>query len=610
LTSFPRVQRLLIAAACVAALAAAPLAGQSPATVERAREIVVALSSERLGGRLAGSEGERMAAGILIANLKRIGAAPLPGRSDYRFPFEFTAGARDGGSSLVITAGGSPRRFAGPNAIQALSFTDDAAVTGPAVFAGYGLVVPDTQGFSYDSYAGLDVTDKVVVVLRYYPEDAAADVKAVLARYAGLRYKAMAARERGAKALVVVTGPRSPNAGQTVPMTFDTALAGSGIVAVSVNGDAGTALFRGAPQTLAEAQRALDSGNPHVAGFVLPGVTTTVTGRVRRERRTAYNILAYLPATEGQAATRPWVAIGAHYDHLGRGDHGNSLGGDADAGRVHAGADDNASGSAAVLAAAARLAEPPRRRHVLIAFWSAEELGLVGSSAFVASPPFPIDRMAAYLNFDMVGRMRDNKLSVQATGSSPAWPRLIEQTNVVAGFDLQVQSDPYLPTDSASFNQAEVPTLSFFTGTHADYHRPTDTAAAIAYEDLDRVAAFGADLARRIANADEPPAFARVERPAAPAGARSGLRLFTGTIPDYSTETKGLLLSGVIAGGPAEQAGLTGGDVIIEIAGRSIANIYDYTYALDVLKVGEPTRVIYLRKGERRETTLTPTARR
>ncbi len=606
----PSPPRLLLIAASVAALAAAPLAGQSPATPDRTREIVTALSSERLGGRLAGSEGERLAAGILIAELKRIGAAPLPGRSDYRFPFQFTAGARDGGSSLVVTAGGSERRFTGAATVQALSFSDDGAVTEEAVFAGYGLVVPDTQGFSYDSYAGLDVKDKVVVVLRYYPEDAETNVKAVLARYAGLRYKAMAARERGAKALVVVTGPRSPNAGATVPMTFDTALAGSGVVAVSAGGDAVAALFRGAPQTLAEAQRALDTGNPHVAGFALPGVTAAVTSRVRRERRTAYNVLAYLPATEGPAATRPWVAIGAHYDHLGRGDHGNSLAGDAAAGRVHAGADDNASGSAAVLAAAARLAAPPRRRHVLIAFWSAEEIGLVGSSAFVASPPVPVDRIAAYLNFDMVGRMRDNKLSVQATGSSPAWPRLIEQTNVAAGFDLQIQSDPYLPTDSATFNQAEVPTLSFFTGTHADYHRPTDTAATIAFEDLDRVAAFGAAIARRIANADEPPAFARVERPVAPPGARSGLRLFTGTIPDYSSETKGLLLSGVVAGGPAEQAGLTAGDVIIEIGGRSIANIYDYTYALDVLKIGEPARVIYLRKGERREATLTPTARK
>ena len=598
------------AAILLAALFTAPLPAQAPADVEPSRAIVGALASERLGGRLAGSDGERLAADLIVAELKRLGARPLPGRSDYRWPFDFTAGARDGGSSIDVTVRDRRRQFGGARNIQALSFTDNATINGPAVFAGYGLVVPETQGFSYDSYAGLDVKDKVVVVLRYSPEDAEPDVASVLARYAGLRYKALAARERGARALVVVTGPRSPNAGSTVPMTFDTALAGSGIVAVSVNDEVAAALFGGAPRSLEEAQRALDSGNPHVAGFDLPGVTVNVTGRVRRERRTAYNVLAYLPATGTPAAVKPWIALGAHYDHLGRGDHGNSLAGRGDIGRIHAGADDNASGVAAVLAAGRRLAEAPRQRHVLLAFWSAEELGLVGSGAFVTSPPVPVDQFAAYLNFDMVGRMRDNTLSVQATGSSPAWPRLIEQANVAAGFNLRIQPDPYLPTDSASFNQVSVPTLSFFTGTHADYHRPSDTPASIAYDDLDRIATFGAAIARRLSSLDEPPVFARVERPTAPAGARAGLRIFTGTIPDYASDIKGLLLSGVIAGGPAEQAGLQGGDVIVEIAGRSIANIYDYTYALDVLKVGVGVKVAYLRNGERHETTLTPVERR
>src|SRR4029078_13532076 len=120
---------------------------------------------------------------------------------------------------------------------------DDGTVSGEAVFAGYGLVVPETQGVSYDSYGALDVTNKIVVVLRYSPEDAEPQLRTTLARYSDLRYKAMAARQRGAKALVVVTGPRSPNAGLTVPMAFDTALAGSGTPAASVSGAFASALF-------------------------------------------------------------------------------------------------------------------------------------------------------------------------------------------------------------------------------------------------------------------------------------------------------------------------------------------------------------------------------
>ena len=305
---------------------------------------------------------------------------------------------------------------------------------------------------------------------------------------------------------------------------------------------------------------------------------------------------------------RPWVALGAHYDHLGHGEAGNTLAGKDDAGKIHFGADDNASGSAAVLAIAATLAKQPRKRNVLVGFWSGEELGLIGSNAFSTTPPVPLDTIAAYLNFDMVGRMQDNKLTVQAMGTSPAWAKIVEQANIAAGFDLQLQQDPYQPTDVATFNQASVPCLSFFTGTHADYHRPTDTADKIDYEDLDRIVDFAAAIARRVEDQDAPP-FTKVEAQQSGAG-RAGVRVFTGTIPDYSTEVKGLLLGGVIGGGPAELAGMRKGDVIVEIAGQTIANIYDYTYALEVLKIGQPAAVVYVRDGKRIETTLTPGARK
>jgi S1-C subfamily serine protease len=154
-----------------------------------------------------------------------------------------------------------------------------------------------------------------------------------------------------------------------------------------------------------------------------------------------------------------------------------------------------------------------------------------------------------------------------------------------------------------------VPCLNFFTGTHADYHKPSDTADKIQYEDLDRIVTFAAQVARRVGETEEPPAFTKVDQPTQ-GGGRAGLRVFTGTVPDYSTEVKGLLLGGVIGGGPAEQAGLQKGDVVVEIAGQTIANIYDYTFALELLKIGEPAKVVYMREGQKRETTLTPAARK
>jgi hypothetical protein len=565
------------------------------------------LASEKLEGREAGSQGERFAADYLTAQLTRIGARPLPGRSDMFMPFEFTGGSRDGGSQVTVTG----RTFSAPADIRALSFSDDGDVTGSVVFAGYGLIVPVSQNFAYDSYAGIDVKDKIVLVLRYFPEDTDQQTRAILARYSDLRYKAMAARQRGARALLVVTGPRSPNAGELVPMTFDTALAGSGIPAASISGAVADALFA-TVKPLREAQEALDSGNPHVAGFDLPGVSLALKASVVRERHTARNIVAYLPATApAPAADKSWIAIGAHYDHLGRGDKGNSLASKEQASAIHYGADDNASGTAAVLAIAESLAKSnqPRRRHVLIGLWSAEEIGLVGSNAFVTQPPVPVDQIAAYFNFDMVGRMQNNRLVVQATGTSPVWGRLLERANIAAGFDLVVQPDPYQPTDVTNFNQVGVPSLAFFTGSHTDYHKPSDTADKINYEDLNRIVEMASSLVRNVADTDEAPQFTKVEQPAS-RGSLAGVRVTTGTIPDYATEVKGLLLSGVVGGGPAEQAGLAKGDIIVEIAGKTIANIYDYTYALELLRVNQAVKVVYMRNGERRETQLTPGARR
>jgi C-terminal processing protease CtpA/Prc len=205
--------------------------------------------------------------------------------------------------------------------------------------------------------------------------------------------------------------------------------------------------------------------------------------------------------------------------------------------------------------------------------------------------------------------MQENKLAVQATGTSTSWASLIERANVAAGFNLTLQPDPYQPTDVATFNQASVPSLNFTTGAHLDYHRPSDTADKINYDDLGRIADFAAAITTRLMEIDEPPQFARVEQ-SSQTVSRTGVRVFTGTVPDYTSDARGLLLGGVIAGGPAELAGLQKGDVIVEIAGQTIANIYDYTYALELLKIDQPVKVVYVRGTDRRETTLTPAARR
>jgi len=587
---------------------------QPAATPSRTRAHVDALASPKLEGRLTGSRGADAAAAYIERELKRIGAIPLPGASSFRVPFGFTSGMTSEGSEIrmPITAV-DRRRYSVPTDVMALSFSDSGEVTAPVVFAGYGLRVPaaDGGGFVYDSYAGLDVKDKIVLVLRYTPEKAEREQRAEHLRFSALRYKALAARQAGAKALLVVSGPNSIGPGNVVPIGYDTAAASSGIVAASIGGAVADAIFARADKSLKDAQDALDGGNPHVAGFALGPQPLTVETHVVRQHATTYNVAGYLPATRAVTGlAKPWVMLGAHYDHLGHGGRGSSLARAGEETKVHPGADDNASGVAAVLTAAAQIKGGSRGRNVAFAFWSGEEAGLLGSAAFTAKPPVPLDQLAAYFNFDMVGRLRDDTLQVQAAGSSPSWKALAESANVEPKLKLTIQADPNLPTDSSSFNQASVPTLAFFTGTHEDYHRPSDTADRVDAEGIDRVVRYATRIIASVADASDAPAFAKVEAPTRGRGARDGMRLSTGTIPDYASEAKGLLLGGVSAGGPAEQAGLQKGDLIVEIGGQSIANIYDYTYALDLLKPDEPVKVVYLRSGDKKETMLTPRVRR
>jgi hypothetical protein len=558
----------------------------------RLRTTISTLASERFGGRLTGTDGERLAREFIVAELKRIGAKPLPGQHDFTLPFEFVAGARDGGTTLSIAG-----------KARALSFSESGEVAGAVVFAGYGIVVPESQDFGYDSYATLDVKDKVVVVLRYFPEDAEAKTKGILSRYADLRFKAMAARQRGAKAVLVVTGPRSPNAGELVPMTFDTALSGSGIVAVSIDGQAGNALMAAAGKTIADVQQSLDSGNTHVAGFEIPG-TVTVKTQVERERHEAYNIAGYLPATSRVALPKPWLAVGAHYDHLGRGENGSSLASKEEAGRVHGGADDNASGDAAVLALGEELSKQQRPRHGMLAFWSGEELGLLGSAAFVASRRFrsadlaglsqlrhgrahagqqaerPGQRYERHLGEDGRAGERPGRLQRQSTARSlPADRRHELQLRRCAVPELLHRLARRLPQTERYGGQDRLRRPRAhrrLRGCHRETGDRHDRSAGVRQG---RTADGGRRQPGRRACVHRHGPRLRVGREGPAARRRGGRRT---------------VLSRRTAEGRRRR----------EIASQTIANIYDYI-TLDVLKIGSPRKVVYMRAGEGRETTLT-----
>ena len=575
------------------------------------------LAAPEREGRRTGTSGAKATATWISDFLKSKGLqAP---QQTFLQEFEFPAGVeiKKDHNRLASLGTGKEKTFELDTDFRPLPFSDSGSVEAEVVFAGYGLSVPEGNGTQrYNSYDGLDVKDKVVLLLRYVPEGVEAPRRAQLNRYAGLRYKAMLARERGAKAVLVVSGPASTNPGELLGLSSDNSLAGSGILAHSVNHAVADALLAGTGKSLKEVQTDLDNENPHVpGGFSLPGIKVRLEAGVEHRKGIDHNVIAMIPP--GPNSTGEWVLAGAHYDHLGVGAESSSLARSGEEKSVHSGADDNASGTALLMEAGAVLAKereihPERfKRGVLLGFWSGEEIGLIGSAAFVDKPPVELGKVVAYINFDMVGRLRENRLSLQGVGSSKSWRKLIERRNVAAGFNLTLQDDPYLPTDTTSFYPRHIPVLSFFTGSHEDYHRPTDTAEKLDYSGLERITRFATTMIQDIAEAPERPDFARVERTAQQeSSSRETLRAYLGSIPDYATEVKGVKLSGVRAGSPAEKAGLMGGDIIVEFAGQKVANIYDYTYALDAVKIGKLVSIKVLRGEKTVELSVTPEARK
>lgn len=595
---------------------------QSAISVDDLRSHVEFLASDALEGRMTGSKGSEKAAEYIAEQLRSSGLKPIGGSQSYFQTFEFNAGVKilTNQCALVFQklagAGAGSTTFEAEKDFRPLSFSDNGEVNGEVVFAGYGLSVPGKEGEGYDSYAGLNVSNRIALVLRYVPENVEPKRRQELNVYAGLRYKAMAARNRGAKAILIVSGPNSPNTGALIPLSSDGSLSGSGIIAASITTRVAEAILASAGKTLQPIQSALDSENPHAeGGFVITNVHLKITSALERIKKTDRNVVAVLPPSDS-ANSGGYVLLGAHYDHLGHGEM-NSLAGKSEEGQIHNGADDNASGVAAVLEIAAAFENEKKQkpdefhRGLLVALWSGEEIGLIGSSYFAEHPPLALSNVIAYLNFDMVGRLRENKLILQGVGSSSAWRRMIEKRNVAAGFNLVLQDDPYAPTDITAIYPKGIPALQFFTGSHEDYHRPTDDAPTLNYDGLERVSKFARGLALDLLKSEDRPDYLKVEQDGrAPAGARENLRAYLGTIPDYATEIAGVKLSGVRGGSPADKSGLKGGDVIVEFGGQKIANIYDYTYALDAVKIGQPVALVVLREGKRVELKVTPEARK
>jgi hypothetical protein len=313
-------------------------------------------------------------------------------------------------------------------------------------------------------------------------------------------------------------------------------------------------------------------------------------------RGTGRNVIGLLPGSDARLRSE-WIVVGAHYDHLGRGEFGSTA--PAERGAVHNGADDNASGVAALLEVATRLRrERPARSIVFVAF-TGEESGLLGSSHFVGEPPVPLAQMRAMLNMDMVGRLAGGSLIINGTGTATEWDTIVRTAAAAEQVPYQASPDGYGPSDHTSFYMKDIPVLHFFTNVHGDYHKPSDDWDKIDMPGLQRVAGVVTRVAQFLAGPG--PALSLVRgagRPPAAAGESRGYSSYLGTVPDFRPVEKGVLLSGVTPGSPADKAGLRGGDVIIRFDDEDIADLQGMTDALRNRQPGDSVRVTVLREGK------------
>ena len=680
------LNRRLLLAALIAAVSFTVVgqqrSSQQVPSVERLRAHIEYLAADKLEGRRTGTPGANLSAEYIAREFSRYGlrrsiGRDLPGMSileadspkRYLQEFAYVAGLELGISNDLTF-----RLLANPNS-KAVPLKADASFTlrlgedwlplglsaqgrienMPAVLVGYGLTVGELK---YDDYAGAKANGKIAIAFSGTPDGD--NPHGLFGRYEDVRWKAIAARNAGAKALVVIAGENNFKDDRLSRLHYDNSGGDAGLPVVAISRQAGAQLLSADSSLLADVEQRLRAKQPNpneeqaVPLPLYPPLITLSTDIVRREVA-AYNVVSILDGADPTLKNEV-IVIGAHYDHLGHGGEGSLA---PREGEIHHGADDNASGTAGMLELARLFSSQklrPRRTIVFMAF-SGEEEGLLGSNYYVNHPIVPLANTVTMINMDMIGRMKDNKLIVGGVGTAPDWRQALAAANApermrvtvapaspgdmprpiastvgrevpgreipsVTGsigspvvtllfekpFDLTLNEDGFGPSDHSSFYAKQIPVLFFWTGSHEDYHKPSDTADKINYADEARILSLVRRIVYDIDTNDKRPVYAVAKSEST--GRAGGFRVYLGTIPNYADSNDGLLLDGVRDDSPAAKAGIKAGDKIVKLAGRDVRNVYDYTYVLGEMKAGQEYEVELMRGGERIKLVITPAARK
>jgi hypothetical protein len=575
------------------------------AEVQRYLEHVKKLASPEMEGRGAGTAGLERAARYVAAHFKEFGLKPAGESDTYRQGFTVTTDAKPGASNeFVVQSSAGTQALGMQKDFIPLSFSSNGEVKAPVVFAGYGITAPE---FKYDDYAHIDVKDKIALVFRYEPKGfIKGNEQKRNTHHAHLVSKAINARNHGAKAVLLVDATDND---RLIRFGSVAGPDNAGILMAQMAEGVADQWLKKAGKPLNELEKQINDTTQPASFALAADFLVSLKVDIEREQAKVSNVLGYLPGK-----TKEYIVVGAHYDHLGKGNESSLA--PSQIGQVHPGADDNASGTAALLELARSFSNRGElQRGVLFAAFAGEEIGLLGSAHWVNHPTLPLENAVAMLNMDMIGRVTGSKLYIGGTGTGSNFDPMLKRVAGAYDFKIDYSRDGYSASDHTSFVGKSIPVLFFFSGLHGDYHKPSDTWSKIDPRASAQVVNLVEDVAGELVSAEQRAQFIKPEggghgHGTMPSGGGGGYGPYFGSIPDFAPIENGVKFSDVRPGSPADKAGLKGSDILVQFGDKPIKNLYDFTFALRNSKVGDTVEVKVLREGKEMAAKVTLEARR
>ena len=559
-------------------------------TVEELKSHINYLASDELEGRKPGTKGIEKAANYLKAEINKLGVKPLG--DDYFQNFDIVIDIKTGDKnkfSFDETYGKLNEDFI------PLAISESKSLKAKAVFAGYGFAINE-DNLKWNDFAEIDVNGKWVIMFRDAPSN---DNNEAFENYKSIRKKVLTARDKGALGIIFVNGKNFDLEDNLMSLSFANREASVGIPVINVKRSLINKLLEKYEFPVEDLETAIKESNGPRSFEIESEIDVVVD--LERISATTKNVVAMIEGSD-PVLKNEYIILGAHYDHLGYGGK-NSGSRTPDTVAIHNGADDNASGSAAILEVFEKLAANRNqlKRSVIYLAFTAEEMGLIGSKYFTNNPLVDLKKVKFMFNLDMVGRLNPEtkNLTIGGTGTAEGLESLIKNHTDKSGLNVKFDSQGYGPSDHASFYAKDIPVMFLFTGIHEDYHTPKDDANLINYEGEKFVADITYDMILEVANSDQ----ALVYKEAGPKEQKSAsrsMKVSLGIMPDVaSSDVKGVRADAVIDGKPAQKAGMKKGDVIISIDGKNINDIYDYMNRLSSFKHGDKIQIEVMRGEEK-----------